>query len=137
MSYISEILRQQVIERANHLCEYCRVHQEDSLYTHEIDHIIPEKHRGKTDLDNLCLACFPCNRYKGSDFASFDPESNNVSLLFNPRKDKWSDHFRLSNVEIVPLTGIGRVTVFVLKLNDETRLRARQKLADSGRFPLE
>lgn len=75
MSYISQTLRKEVIERAKSCCEYCLVHQEDSLYTHEVDHIIPEKHRGDTVLDNLCLACFECNRFKGSDFGSFDRKS--------------------------------------------------------------
>ncbi|MFO7321996.1 MAG: HNH endonuclease [Chloroflexota bacterium] len=36
------------------------INQEDSLYPHEVDHIIPEKHRGATTLENLCLACLDC-----------------------------------------------------------------------------
>jgi len=56
MSYIPEALRHEVIDRAKYCCEYCGIHQDDSLYTHEIDHIIPEQHRGKTISDNLCLA---------------------------------------------------------------------------------
>ena len=126
-------MRHRVIDSAN--CEYCGIHQ-NTLYAHEVDHIIPEKHRGETNVDNLCLACFSCNRHKGSDFASFDPDTDDVTALFNPRQDKWADHFRLSNVDIVPLAARGRVTVYILKLNDETRIRARQALADSGRYPL-
>jgi len=44
MTYISELLRRQVIERADERCEYCYIHQQDSLYAHEVDHIIPVKH---------------------------------------------------------------------------------------------
>jgi hypothetical protein len=135
MSYISESLRQLVIERANECCEYCLINQRDSLYTHEVDHIIPEKHRGETTEDNLCLACLECNRNKGSDFGSFDPETEQVSLLFNPRQQLWDDHFRLDGSRIIPLTPEGRVTVFVLKLNDEIRLRTRQALMLVGRYP--
>ena len=102
MSYIPEALRQQVIDRAQGRCEYCLIHQQDSLYAHEIDHVIPEKHRGVTSLENLCLACLDCNRHKGSDFASFDPETGEVALLFNPREQSWSDHFRLEGARIVP-----------------------------------
>lgn len=135
MSYIPDALRQQVIERAQGRCEYCLIHQDDSLYTHEIDHIIPEKHRGTTQADNLCLSCLECNRHKGSDFASFDPETDAIVLLFNPRQQDWAAHFRLDGAQIIPLTGQGRVTVFVLKLNDEIRLRARQALLEAGAYP--
>ena len=31
----------------------------------QIDHIIAEQHRGKTQLGNLCLACPRCNKNKG------------------------------------------------------------------------
>ena len=136
MSYIAEALRQQVIDRAQGRCEYCLIHQQDSLYMHEIDHVIPEKHRGVTSLENLCLACLDCNRHKGSDFASFDPETGEVALLFNPREQNWTDHFRLDGAEIVPISAAGRVTVFVLQLNDPMRLRARQGLLAAGRYPV-
>jgi 5-methylcytosine-specific restriction endonuclease McrA len=33
-------LRRQVIERAHEKCEYCLIHQDGSIYSHEIDHII-------------------------------------------------------------------------------------------------
>ena len=59
MTYIPEILRHQVIERAGQCCEYCLIHQHDSLYTHEVAHITPEKHRGETSENNSCsLKCF-------------------------------------------------------------------------------
>ena len=135
MTYIPEALRRQVIERAEGYCEYCLIHQQDSLYAHEVDHIIPEKHRGETNEENLCLACLECNRHKGSDFGSFDPETGEVTLLFNPRQQVWGDHFRLDGVRIIPLSPEGRVTIFVLQLNDEMRLLARQSLLEVGRYP--
>lgn len=135
MTYIPDALRRQVIERARQRCEYCLIHQQDSLYTHEVDHIIPEKHRGETSVNNLCLACLECNRHKGSDFGSFDPETGQITPLFNPRQQAWSDHFRLEGARIIPLSPEGRVTVFVLNLNDEIRIRARQALLEAGRYP--
>lgn len=135
MTYISEALRRQVIERAEQHCEYCLIHQHDSLYTHEVDHIIPEKHRGETSANNLCLACLECNRHQGSDFGSFDPETGQITPLFNPRQQVWSDHFRLEGARIIPLSPEGRVTVFVLNLNDEIRIRARWALLEAGRYP--
>jgi hypothetical protein len=94
-----------------------------------------QKHRSETVLDNLCLACLPCNRHKGIDFASFDPETKQVVLLFNPRIDDWADHFQLDNIHIIPLTVQGRITIFILQLNDETRLRERKALLNIGRYP--
>jgi hypothetical protein len=135
MIYIPEALRRQFIEQAGGRCEYCRIHQQDSLYTHEVDHIIPVKHRGATHEENLCLACLECNRHKGSDFGSFDPETGQITPLFNPRQQVWDDHFRLEGARIIPLSPEGRVTVFVLKLNDEIRVRARRALLQAGRYP--
>lgn len=135
MTYVPETLRQEVIERANHRCEYCLLHERDSIFSHEVDHIIPEKHRGETVSSNLCYACLECNRNKGSDFGSFDPETNEVALLYHPRHDKWSDHFALDNAQIIARSAIGRVTEFVLKLNAPKRLSNRKLLAKSGRYP--
>ncbi|WP_234301047.1 hypothetical protein [Sphaerospermopsis aphanizomenoides] len=41
---ISFSLRQLVIERAQGHCEYCLIHQDFSIYSHEIYHIIAVKH---------------------------------------------------------------------------------------------
>jgi hypothetical protein len=135
MTYIPTKLRQQVIERANNCCEYCRVHQQDRFYPFEVDHIIPIKHRGETTAENLCLTCMKCNRHKGADFASFDPDSGEIVPLYNPRTDDWAAHFRLDDATIAPQTTTGRVTVFVLKLNAPARLTERATLIAAGRYP--
>jgi 5-methylcytosine-specific restriction endonuclease McrA len=57
VSYIPAALRRLVEERANRRCEYCLLPENVSFYTHEIDHVIPEKHGGKTDATNLALTC--------------------------------------------------------------------------------
>ena len=90
---ISFSLRQLVIERAQGRCEYCLIHQDFSIYTHEIDHIIAVKHGGQTLSENLALSCLPCNHYKGSDFATLDPNNGEIIRLFNPRLQVWDEHF--------------------------------------------
>jgi len=36
---------------------------------HQIDHIIADQHKGATTLDNLALACLPCNNHKGPNIS--------------------------------------------------------------------
>ncbi len=62
-SDVLESLRQFVAKRANNYCEYCLLPQSIVLHKHEIDHIIPIQHGGKTSEENLALACMRCNRY--------------------------------------------------------------------------
>jgi HNH endonuclease len=126
--YIAVALRRQVYDRANACCEYCLMPELAVLVSHEIDHMIAEKHGGQTDLDNLALACTSCNKHKGSDLASIDPLDGEIVRLFQPRRDRWDEHFRLSVGEIVPLTAIGRVTVRLLQLNRSERVAIRQVL---------
>jgi hypothetical protein len=125
MTYISATLREEVIRRANSCCEYCLLSQENHFLPFEIDHIIAEKHDGTTTLDNLCLSCFDCNRFKGSDIASLDPQTRRVSSLFNPREQIWIDHFQLKEGLIEGITPEGRVTVFLLRLNLPDRVEER------------
>lgn len=93
VSYIPAALRRLIEERASRRCEYCLLPENVSFYTHEIDHVIPEKHGGKTDAANLALTCWRCNRHKGTDLGSFDPQTEQFSFLFNPRTQQWSEHF--------------------------------------------
>ena len=92
-NYVSTRLRRQVTERASGRCEYCLISAVDAFFPHEADHIIAEKHGGATTIDNLALACFDCNRFKGSDIASLDPDTGELVALFNPRTEGWNEHF--------------------------------------------
>jgi hypothetical protein len=116
-------------------CEYCRFPSAASLLSFEIEHIISEKHGGLTDLENLALACPFCNRAKGSDLASIDPETGALTAFFNPGAQSWPEHFRLDAALIVPCTGTGRVTVIILQLNHPERLIEREQLIQVGRYP--
>ncbi|MDX1991626.1 MAG: HNH endonuclease signature motif containing protein [bacterium] len=135
MTIIPATLRRATIERTNGCCEYCLLGFDDGFFSHEVDHVIAEKHHGHTTLDNLCLSCFDCNRHKGSDIASIDLETMTLTPLFHPRVHKWDEHFKLSGIVIQPLTPIGRVTVDLLQINDEGRLDHRQELLKLGRYP--
>lgn len=135
MSYVPAELRDLVVQRADGRCEYCRFPQDVSFFTFEMEHIIAEKHGGATDADNLALACPYCNRAKGTDIASLDPVSGELTPLFNPRVQEWDHHFRLADAEIVPLTPVGRVTTSLLQLNDPNRIRERERLIAIGRYP--
>lgn len=126
-SIISTAIRLAVIQRANQLCEYCQK-PEIGFYVHEVDHIIAQKHGGLTSLDNLAYACFECNRYKGSDIASLDPSTKRITPLFNPRTQKWGEHFYFQQGLIMPKSPEGRVTVLLLRLNDDLRVQERVAL---------
>jgi hypothetical protein len=136
MTHVPAALRRAVIERATNCCEYCRLGQVDYPFAFHIEHIIAEKHGGQTVLDNLALSCPDCNVYKGSDLSSIDWESGgDITALYNPRRHHWHDHFLAQAVRISPLTSIGRVTVFLLRLNDPQRLEDWVLLAALSRWP--
>jgi hypothetical protein len=131
---ISAALRRAVVERARHYCEYCGLSDEATLAPHEPDHIIGEQHGGPTTLDNIAYACFRCNRFKGPNIATRDPQTDDLVALFNPRSERWNAHFALADAEIVPLTPVGRGTAFLLRFNDEQRVLLRAELLRQGRY---
>jgi hypothetical protein len=133
-TYVPVALRKQVIERAESRCEYCRFPQSVTLLAFEMEHIISEKHGGITTLDNLALACPYCNRFKGTDLGSIDPETNQLTPFFHPRTQTWQDHFTLSGAIIVPQTPEGRVTVLILQFNYPDRVQERAGLIAVGQY---
>lgn len=135
-AYIGAVLRREVIERASGCCEYCLADTRDRVVDFAIDHIIAEKHGGSTQSDNLCLSCYWCNSYKGSDLSSIDWDSGGaITPLFNPRHQEWSSHFRLDGLQLVPLTANGRVTVYLLQMNTPKRIKERRLLIELGVYP--
>jgi hypothetical protein len=134
-AYVSSGLRRQIYGRAAGRCEYCLLSAVDAFFPHEADHIIAEKHGGATTADNLALACFDCNRFKGSDIASLDPGTSDLVALFNPRTQRWNEHFSLDGGSIIGLTPCGSATVRLLKLNLPVRVEVRAALTSRGRYP--
>jgi hypothetical protein len=135
MAYIADSLRHLVRERAHNRCEYCLLHEQYTVKRHEIDHIYAEKHGGETIESNLCLSCLDCNRYKGSDLASIDPDTGEIVPLFHPRRSHWAEHFENHDGYIQPLTATGRVTVRLLRFNTDDRTDERARLTKLNRYP--
>jgi len=129
---ISAGQRALVRRRAGARCEYCLVPEAVTLVTHEVDHVVARKHRGSDDVNNLALSCTLCNKCKGTDLTTIDPETGDLTPLFNPRRDRWSDHFRLDGALIVARTAVGRSTVLLLQLNRPERIIERRRLLESG-----
>lgn len=128
-------LRREVRERAGERCEYCLLAESQADPPHEPDHLIALKHNGQTTSANLALACFDCNRFKGSDIASIDAVTGDLVGLFNPRTQRWFEHFRLEGAHIVPRTAVGRVTEKLLRLNLHSRVEVRARLIEHGKYP--
>lgn len=133
-SEVSDSLRQQVTERANYRCEYCLLPQAMALHKHEVDHIIPTQHGGETVDYNLALSCMRCNRHKGPNVGSFDPETGELMPFFNPRLHSWEAHFMLDGAVIQPLTAEARVTVKIFSMNSEEQIAERKRLIEIGLY---
>ncbi len=136
-TYVNAELRHLVAARAQGLCEYCLIAEEDTVLGCQVDHVISEKHGGLTNEENLAAACVFCNQAKGSDIGSIACETGALVRFFNPRTDRWSEHFFLKDYRIEPLTEIGDVTARILQFNNVERLLERQALALVQRYPSE
>ena len=99
----------------------------------EVDHVIALKHQGETSADNLAYACWRCNRLKGSDLGSFDPDTGEFAFLFNPRSQLWAEHFTLADGQIVGRSPEARTTAVLLKFNTRDRIQERLRYwGDTG-----
>ena len=123
-----------VHERAAYHCEYCQTPQRIIGQAMHVEHINPD---GGDDLDNLCLACPTCNLSKAKATSAPDPETSEMTALFNPRKQAWLDHFQwVENGTIVQgLTPTGRATVARLRMNLPRLIEARSIWVYSGVHP--
>ena len=59
----------------------------------QIDHIKPVAKWGSDEEENLCLACELCNQHKWTQTDGVDLQSGQRVVLFNPRQDRWAEHF--------------------------------------------
>ena len=124
--------------RARNCCEYCLLPQDSCSLTHHIEHVVARQHGGTDDHSNLALACHRCNLRKGPNLTGIDPITGEIVPLFDPRRDRWLDHFRFRGPVIEGVTAVGRTTIKVLSMNDTRRIERRELLARrpdaSGRF---
>ncbi len=91
----------------------------------QVEHVVPRKHGGSDEVENLAAACIDCDLRKGSNLTGIDPKNEAITPLYHPRQQVWSEHFAWRGLEVVGLTSIGRVTVRVLDLNSDDRLDVR------------
>jgi hypothetical protein len=123
-----------VRDRAHDRCEYCRMPQAGTSLPHTIDHIRARKHRGGSDVANLCWSCAQCNAAKGPNVAGHDPTTDALVPLFNPRTDDWGVQFVWRGGRLAGLTAVGRATIDVLRINDANRIAHRRLLMRAGIF---
>ena len=122
-------LRKFVQDRAGNRCEYCGIRQQDDPYIRfQLEHIVPRQHGGNDDPSNLAPACSSCNLHKGPILSAIDPDSSQIVLLFDPRRQVWSDHFVVQGIMTRRITPVGRATAKLLGMNAFNRLKVRWAL---------
>lgn len=126
-----------MIERSRGLCEYCRCPVFYSPDPFSVDHIIPTSKGGKNRLDNLAHACLGCNGKKRDKLTGYDPLGMKTIRLFNPRRQRWQDHFGWNEdfTRVIGLTPTGRATVAELDLNRSGVINLRQLLHLAKKHP--
>jgi hypothetical protein len=142
MAKATRTLRYLVALRANGRCEYCRRYQVMIGETFfEVEHILPRALGGSTHPANLAFACRRCNLLKSDKMTALDPRTERLAPLFNPRRDRWSDHFRRSQdqIRIFGRTARGRATVELLQFNEPSEQQVRRIQRDylASVFPLD
>ncbi len=135
--YISKALRQRVAEISKYRCGYCLTSQHIIGPYLEIDHIVPESKGGAAEEPNLTLACPMCNSYKSGHTHAVDPITQQVVLLFDPRREDWHTHFewRERGAIIYGRTQTGRASVDLLNMNHPEMIAARELWVQVGWHP--
>ncbi|WP_339910880.1 HNH endonuclease [Symmachiella dynata] len=125
---MSKRLRELVRRRAGDRCEYCHLPQQATPFvSFHVEHIIAKQHvsAATKDPQYLALSCDRCNAHKGPNLTSIDPDSGQISVLFDPRKHTWDEHFEVCEGIVAGKTGIGRATVRLLNMNAPRRVELR------------
>ena len=115
-AYISREIRRLVALDARHRCGYCLSDEFLMGMALSIEHIIPVAVGG----------------------TSADPNSGMLVAIFNPRMQKWNEHFQFdeSGTLVIGITPTGRATTHALQLNRSLLVKARKRWILSG-WPLE
>jgi hypothetical protein len=137
MTRIPPSQRRAIEERARERCEYCQSSMNVTGQEHTVDHVIPSSRGGTDEFDNLCLCCFECNTYKQARVEAPDPLTGSIVPLFNPRAERWTEHFRwsASGTRIIGRTAVGRATIRALNLNRVRLVRSRKVWVCHGLHP--
>lgn len=132
---ISNETKQTIRERAKYVCEYCHSPERLSANRFTIDHVIPQSLGGSDEVENLALACRRCHERRYNFVAGIDPQTQEIVPIFNPRQQKWAEHFGWLDrgVSIEGTTPIGRATCIRLDLND-LRYPDNDSIRETRRF---
>lgn len=130
-------LRNLVTDRAQNCCEYCRLQSRFSADSFTIDHILPSSRDGLTVAENLALCCHGCNQHKSIKTSAIDPLTGLSAQLFNPRQQRWDEHFAWNEdfTLMLGLTPTGRATILALSLNRKGLVNLRRALYLIGEHP--
>ena len=131
VDHVPASLQRRVRERAASRCEYCGIAQAHQDATFHIDHVVPRRAGGATELDNLALACVSCSLRKGARETATDPEGGAMVPLFHPRRAPGLDPIaQHPDGSVTGLTPTGRATVAALQLNRPLACALRRALLD-------
>ena len=126
LSSIPRSLRVSVRERDGGRCRYCGMAQVGQVATFHVDHVVPRRRGGHTDLSNLVLQCPWCSLHKSDKIGAADPATGVTVRLFHPLQDPWSDHFELrDDATLGGRTEVGRATIAALRMNEPLPRSAR------------
>lgn len=136
-TYISDSLRNRIEEADRRRCCYCLTSEANSGIPMTLDHLQPVSKGGETTFENLCLACRSCNEFKSDSAEATDPLTGEIVPLFNPRTQRWLDHFRWSpdGTRVEGLTALGRATIVCLRMNNPVIIVARSRWTLGGWHP--
>jgi HNH endonuclease len=132
---VPEELSRAVRARAGARYQYCLMHESLQGASFHIERVIPQCKGGRSDLENLALACPGCNLHKASRITAIDLATGEDVRLFHPIHQLWSEHFRFKGYQIEGLTAVGRATVDTLNLNHSRRQRIREVEGAFGLYP--
>jgi 5-methylcytosine-specific restriction endonuclease McrA len=134
---VTSAKRRLVIDRAQDRCEYCQCRSDYATETYAADHVIPVSRGGSDEVNNLALACSGCNGRKYNKQEVVDPATGEMVPLFNPRLQRWEDHFAWSKdyTQIIGLTAIGRATTAALQMNRQSVVNIRKAMFVMGLHP--
>ncbi len=81
--HITSQQKSDVVERAKGCCEYCRSQACFAMQSFSVEHIAPRSRDGKTEIENLALACQGCNNHKYTKTKGRDPVNGDLVPLYH------------------------------------------------------
>lgn len=137
-AYLDPETKRKVREIHHDQCSYCQVQQQFVPDPLEFEHITPVSKGGSNQVENLCLSCGNCNRHKASKTQGVDPETGQLTDLFNPNTQVWDEHFNWDeeSIYLIGCTPTGRATIEALHINKvEFAITARHHWVKAGWHP--